>query len=68
MNVIDESTHLQLINLAAEYVRDKETESLRRPLNYEELAKLNKARDLVRAAKAQARAAGIIVESEVTNG
>lgn len=59
---IDESTHLELINAAGTLAEELEVQSLEvgRPLTPARMAMVNKARDLVRVAKADARLVGIL--------
>jgi hypothetical protein len=68
MNHIDESTHLQLINAVFDLANELSIANLSRPLTYAQSAKINKARDLVRAAKTQARSAGILIDGKIERG
>lgn len=66
MDHINESTHRLLITTVEAQAREIEAMALEwgRPLSYARLAMVNKSRDLVRVAKAEARLAGVWVESE----
>lgn len=69
MDHINESTHRQLVNVAdtlAAIIEEMAMET-GKPLNYARLSAVNKARDVSRMAKAEARLAGVPMDGgEVT--